>query len=302
MSAQRARKESRQTKPGVASNKDDDGESRHELSADQRAPAVTRAVGILRLLAKSDRPLGVNAIASALALVPSTCLHILRALAQEGIVSVEPVTKHYSLGPGLLTLAHDMLRKNTFINVAQPILDDLSSRHRLTAIGVQINGLDQFVVVAISRSKIAYRVHVDVGSRFPALISATGRCVAAFGGFDWPALEQKFRALRWDVPPSLATWRAQVQQARRQRYSIDQGNYIRGMTICAAPVLDNKGQMTHAIVTLGLAEQMQTQGLVALAEELKSVADGIGAHLGAGNLDGTAAEVIRLPGVDHQPS
>src|SRR5262249_50702680 len=46
-------------------------------------PAVTRAVAILRLLGASEEPLGVNAIARALELVPSTCLHILRVLAGE---------------------------------------------------------------------------------------------------------------------------------------------------------------------------------------------------------------------------
>ena len=98
-------------------------QARLDPSDGQRAPAVTRTIDILRLLARSDRPLGVNAIAARLDLIPSTCLHILRALVEQTVVSVEPITKQYSLGPGLLSLAHDMLRKNTFINVVQPVLD-----------------------------------------------------------------------------------------------------------------------------------------------------------------------------------
>jgi DNA-binding IclR family transcriptional regulator len=251
-----------------------------EPAGGQRAPAVTRAVEILRLLARSDRPLGVNAIAARLGLIPSTCLHILRALVEQTVVTVEPITKHYSLGPGLLSLTHDMLRKNTFINVAQPVLDELSARHRLTAIGVQTSGLDHFIVVAISRAKVAYRMHVEIGSRFPALISATGRCVAAFGDFDAATLEKKFRGLRWDAPPSLATWRAEVQATRQRGYSIDEGNYIRGMTICAAPVFDSHGRMSHALIALGLSEQMRRAKWLDVAEELKERAVGIGQHLG----------------------
>src|SRR5207253_5995145 len=45
---------------------------------EREVPAVRRAVAILRLLGKSETALGVNAIARALGLVPSTCLHILR--------------------------------------------------------------------------------------------------------------------------------------------------------------------------------------------------------------------------------
>src|SRR6478735_8365756 len=43
-------------------------------------PAVTRAVAILRLLSRSRTPLGLKTIAESLELVPSTALHIVRAL------------------------------------------------------------------------------------------------------------------------------------------------------------------------------------------------------------------------------
>ena len=52
-------------------------------------PAVTRAIAILRLLGRSRTPMGVKAIAQALGLVPSTCLHILRALVSEQLVKVD---------------------------------------------------------------------------------------------------------------------------------------------------------------------------------------------------------------------
>ena len=53
--------------------------------------------------------MGVKAIAQALGLVPSTCLHILRALVSEQLVKVDPNTKHYSLGTGMLPLARAVL-------------------------------------------------------------------------------------------------------------------------------------------------------------------------------------------------
>ncbi|HEX9558762.1 MAG TPA: helix-turn-helix domain-containing protein, partial [Reyranella sp.] len=49
-------------------------------------PAVTRAVAILRLLGRNRAPMGVKSIAQALDLVPSTSLHILRALVVEQLV------------------------------------------------------------------------------------------------------------------------------------------------------------------------------------------------------------------------
>src|SRR5215472_808374 len=60
-------------------------------------PGVTRSMAILRTLAASDVPLGVGAIAHSTHTVPSTCLHILRALVEEGVVSINAGTRKYSL-------------------------------------------------------------------------------------------------------------------------------------------------------------------------------------------------------------
>ena len=78
--------------------------------------------------------MGVKAIAQALKLVPSTCLHILRALVSEQLVRVDPTTKHYSLGTGMLPLARAVLVNSDFASLVQPRLDDLSKRYGVTAI------------------------------------------------------------------------------------------------------------------------------------------------------------------------
>src|SRR3977135_646670 len=96
-------------------------------------PAVTRAIAVLRLLGRSRTPMGVKAIAQALDLVPSTCLHILRALVSEQLVKVDPGTKHYSLGIGMLSLARAVLESGGFSNLVQPELDRLSGRYGVTA-------------------------------------------------------------------------------------------------------------------------------------------------------------------------
>jgi DNA-binding IclR family transcriptional regulator len=235
-------------------------------------PAVSRAVGILRLLGRCEEPLGVTAIARHLDLVPSTCLHILRALAAEELVAVDGPGKRYVLGPGLLTLARNLLRKGGFAAAIQPGLDRLSRRHRVTAIGVQVIGLEHMIVAAISRPELALRLHVEVGSRFPALISATGRCLAAFGGHPREEIERRFRTLRWDRPPSLSMWRAEIAAARRDGYSVDRGSYIRGVTVVALPVLDALGSMSHGLVALGVSEEIVAVGVERLVVELRDVA------------------------------
>src|SRR3984893_9314871 len=101
-----------------------------------KAPAISRAAAVLRLLGKSDAPLGVQSIARELGLVPSTCLHVLRALVTEDFVSFDSDTKRYSLEAGVLTLARHWLRRNRFTDLAQPVLDRICEGFDVTMIGV----------------------------------------------------------------------------------------------------------------------------------------------------------------------
>jgi len=243
-------------------------------------PAVTRAVAILRLLGRSEEALGVHAIARALTLIPSTCLHILRVLVAEGLVAFDPETKRYRAGAGLLTIAKGVLRRPGFAEQVQPDLDRLSRVHAVTAIGVEVVGLEHIVVVAISRSDHAVRLHVDIGSRFPALISASGRCIAAFGGHPWSAVERHFRALRWDRPPVLRAWRIEVEATRVKGYAVDEGNYIKGVTVIAAPVGSGADRVSHVVVAVGLTEQVRDIGVDRLARELSATAGELSRKLG----------------------
>ena len=229
-------------------------------------PAVSRAIAILRLLGKAKAPMGVNAIAQALDLIPSTCLHILRTLVQERLIAVDPETKRYRLGMGVLTLARSAREANTFPSSVQAGLDRLSLKWGVTAIGVDVTDQEQMVVVALSRSNLPFRLHVDVGSVFPALLSATGRLVAAFGGQPLPELKRRYQKLRWDKPLDFEAWYKEVALAHKQHYSIDRNTYIAGLHIVAVPVLDDTGHITHTIVCASLVDQLTKQ------QQLKLVA------------------------------
>jgi len=241
-------------------------------------PAVTRAIAVLRLLSRNRAPLGLKAIAEALDLVPSTALHILRALAAEQLVRVDAVSKQYSLGVGMLPLARAVLENSDFPNLVRPKLEELSRRYGVTAIGVELPDLDHMVVVALARSQAPVHLHVDVGSRFPALISATGRCLAAFSEQPWNEIEKRFRRLAWHNAPGYDTWRKEVDTARRQGFSIDRGNYIAGVTIVAVPVLDGRGRITHTLAAVGLGNQLDRATSLKLARDMKGVAEEVTAQ------------------------
>ncbi|AQZ49886.1 IclR family transcriptional regulator [Martelella mediterranea] len=237
----------------------------------RQVPAVTRAIAILRFLARSNEPMGVNPIARELGLIPSTCLHILRVLQDEGLVEFDTQTKRYAIGIGILPLARSALQKNTFSTLVQPHLSALSTTFGVTAIATQLAGPGQMVVVALSQSTLPFRLQVDLGSRFPALISATGRLFAAFGALDEETLRQRFEKLIWDHPPAFEDWLTQIDEAKRRGYAVDRGIYISGVTVVAVPMFNARGEMIRSLVAIGISERLEEHDIPKLAEALVAV-------------------------------
>ncbi|EPX83589.1 IclR family transcriptional regulator [Salipiger mucosus] len=244
-------------------------------STKRQVPAVSRALAILRFLARSPEPVGVNPMARELDLVPSTCLHILRVLQDEGLVDFDSNTKRYMIGIGILPLARSALQRNAFSSLIQPRLSKLSETFGVTSIATQLAEPNQMIVVALSQSNLPFRLQVDLGSRFPTLISATGRLFAAFNVSDETTLRQRFDKLVWDHPPAFETWLDEVREARERGYSVDQGTYISGVTVVAVPVFGIGGMMSRSIVAIGISERLQDTEIPKLAKAMQSVRDEI---------------------------
>lgn len=238
----------------------------------RQVPAVSRALAILRLLAARSEPMTLKAIADELALVTSTCLHILRVLVDEGMVKVEAGTKRYSLDVGVLTLARSVVENNPFPARVQSALDRIAERWNVTTIGVKVSGLDDLVVLALARSRGPFRLYVEVGSRVPALTSATGRLVAHHAGLSDAELARRFKTLTWDNPPTFEAWAKEVKSVQRKGFAVDRGNYISGISVLAVPLLDAQQRLTHALVALAVADQWTSATMQALAADMRAEA------------------------------
>lgn len=242
------------------------------------APAVTKAVAILRLLGGSAEPLGVNAIARSLGYVPSSCLHILRALAAESLIAVDPATKRYSLDAGLLSLANRVLHQDDFSRHVIPHLDRIAAQFGVTGVAVRLMGLRHQVVLALSRADVLFQLQVEIGSHFPALITASGTCCAAFGGYAQRELRAAFDLLDWDDPPRFEAWLEGVEATKQSGFAIDEGHYIRGVTLVAAPVHRTGERISHALVAAGIGAQLDPERTIQLGRALMLAGSALSIH------------------------
>jgi DNA-binding IclR family transcriptional regulator len=253
-------------------------ESKAKTARIREVPAVTRAVSILRELGRTDQPLGVNHLARKLNIVPSTCLHILRALHEEGLVELDPMTKRYKMGLGILTLARAAIQRNDFTARVQPELNELTAKFEIAATATQLTDPWNMMIVAASQSKLPFTLRVDLGSRFPALISATGRCLAAFNNINPDEIQTRFRQLIWSRAPEFEDWKEEVTVTRETGYGVDPGNYISGVTVVAVPIFDAENRMRRSLITIGITEQVREIGVPVLADALMAIRERISAY------------------------
>ncbi len=74
-----------------------------------------------------------------------------------------------------------------------------------------------------------------------------------------------------DNPPTLEEWHAEIETARQAGFAVDDGRYIDGVTVLAAPVMTRRGA-SHGLVILGLREQLRRIGHDTVGAALRNAA------------------------------
>jgi DNA-binding IclR family transcriptional regulator len=246
----------------------------------REVPAVTRALKILRFLAKSKHAMGVAPLARELKMIPSTCLHIVRVLLDNGMLNFNPQNKRYSLGPGVVSLATAYSHLNPLVQVVRFHFQALSRLHDCAFAAIEESGPDHYIVVAATEPSPGLSIRLALGSRFPILISATGLCFAAFNDMTPAQLKDGFAKLRSDNLPPFASWLKQVELVRVSGYAVDSGQYMRGLAVVAVPIFSNGTHMVGALCAVGLSEQIKGTTLAALIQSLRETVIVISSEMG----------------------
>lgn len=246
----------------------------------RRVGSVRDAIAILRHLESLEgAAAGVNRIARALDIGPSSCFNLLKTLVDEHFVDFDQTTKLYSLGPGAIALGRRALDPSGAFALIRQRLEAFSDRHQATTGLWRTRRGDQFILVGFAESAAAFRIHLSVGQRLPNATGAGGRCVMAFSQLDDAAIRRRFNTVKWGSTPDFDTYLAEVKETRSTHWAIDVGHFLRGVTTIAAPSLNANGTPEFVVAATVFTGQYPRDRLEAIAKDVRAQADWLAARL-----------------------
>jgi DNA-binding IclR family transcriptional regulator len=263
--------------------------SAHPTTQPSRVPAVRQALMVLRYLAKTETPMSVSMVARGTGLSPSSSFNLLRTLAEEEIVTFDPVAKTYELGFGLLEIASPLVSRDDDVLI-RPLLMRIAQQHRALITLWQVINNERITLIDRMYGNSTVRIEMRLGARVPALAGAIGRCMAAVTQPRLADLRHSFASLRWQTPLSFEEFRADVERADQDGFGIDLDHWTRGVHAVGTVVLERGGTPRLCIGGLAIAGQLSLDELRSLGTELRDTARLIGRSLyGAGQATTTSA-------------
>ncbi|MGI9621329.1 MAG: IclR family transcriptional regulator [Acidimicrobiales bacterium] len=253
-----------------------------KASTGRGVATIERATDVLFLFAEAPGTLGVTDIANELQISKAVVHRIVTSLCDQGLVTADPVTRRYSLGPAVIQLASAYLDKLDVRAIALDAMHELMNETNETAT-LSIRNGDQRVYVDQVTPPREVKMTVKVAASFPLHAGASSKAFLAWLGDDEIErylTEHDLEALTDLTIVSESDLRAELQRIRQQGFAVSLGERQRGAGSVAAPVLDHTNQPVAVISVCGPVERFREE-VASSAAALVSATRELSARLGA---------------------
>jgi DNA-binding IclR family transcriptional regulator len=250
-------------------------------------PAASRAMLILRTLAKAGAPMPAAAIATRVGIPRSSTYHLLTAMQESGFVMHFPEDERWGLGVGAFELGSAYLRHDPLERQARPLLTKLvrESETKLPAVA-QLGILQGSELLYLAR-EVPHRpvtLVTEVGVRLPAHLTASGRAILA--GLDAAQVRATFANNKSFVdrtglgPTNLRELTTLLRDEAAAGFSSEDGFITSGYSSIAVSAKNHLG-LAVAAIALTFRSEDASEGLRAeLAVGLKAAGAELSKRLG----------------------
>jgi DNA-binding IclR family transcriptional regulator len=233
---------------------------------------LDRAMSVLRLLGGHADGMRLVDVQQEAGLSKPTAHRLLMSLVSHDLVSQDPRTRVYRLGPALDTLR--WLRAESGPDLRRICAAPVQRLAEESGDTVFVMARDRLETVCIARESGSYPIRaitVEVGTRRPLGIGAGG--IAILGALPvaearsiLSSLSARFGEYRLT---SLDYANRAVDQARRNGYGISDGQVVKGVRGVAVSVRDRSGAPVAAVGIAAIAERMRSTRMPELVEMLQ---------------------------------
>jgi len=266
----------------TAANIDDDAEDRQRSGVQ----SLGRAFAILEEVARHREGIGLAELSKLVGLHNSTTFHLAKTMVSLGYMRQERDSKRYRVGRPLFALAASALDEIEMVNLATPILEDLSretgeSGHFAVRMG------DAVVVIARTSGAGAFQLTDRVGVVRPAHCTALGKIILASLRPDQlkrflERVELKPSTRKSITEPSVLL--REIAEIRRDAIAFDDGEFNAEVRCVAVPVYNFTGEVIGALGISGPIWRMTDQVLQSRAKLVQTAASRLSAEFGARDL------------------
>jgi DNA-binding IclR family transcriptional regulator len=263
----------------VGADIDDDADDKQRVGVQ----SLGRAFSILEEVARHREGIGLADLSKLVGLHNSTTFHLAKTMVSLGYIRQEKDSKRYRVGRPLFALAASALDEIEMVNVATPVLEDLSretgeSGHFAVRMG------DAVVVIARTSGPGAFQLTDRVGVVRPAHCTALGKIILASLRPD----QLKRFLERVEMKPStnksitdVPALMREIAEIKHSGIAFDDGEFNPEVRCIAVPVMDFTGQIVGALGISGPIWRLSNQVLQGHARTVRAAANRLSAEFGA---------------------
>lgn len=240
-------------------------------------PALARGLQLMMQFNRDDRELTGAELSRRLDLPRASVFRMLQTLEQCGFVERTDDGVGYKLGLAVLRLGFEYLASMELTEYGRPVIEELRDRCGYSAHIVVRDGRE-VVFIAKAAGRSALFQSIQVGARLPAHATVLGRLLLA--NLDKAALSALYRqttlrAYTSKTPTTITQLLALIEQDKLKGYGVSMGGFETGISTIAAPVFNDRGEVTAAVSISVPQQRIQDDALAPLVEQVKEAA----AHL-----------------------
>ena len=206
--------------------------------------SILKTLSILEQYSKADE-LGIKELSESTGIPASTVQRIVNTLVMKQYLVQNPHTLKYQLGIAFFNISSRYSNSRDWVEVAKAHMEEQVEKTQETVNLAILQGKSVIYLTKVASPHIL-RPNFTVGTAYPALNTALGRCLLAYQ--PWDKVERMIR-LQPNFNKDINEFHEMLEEVERNGYATEDEEFQPGLFCIAAPVWDANDRVVAAIST-----------------------------------------------------